>query len=91
MAVERLEDLIERYPLRGIKGPVGTSQDMLDVLGGSTSKLAELERSGRHPPRLRSGARPASGRSTPARSTTTYSARSCSSRPDRAAWPRPSG
>src|SRR4051795_7131184 len=43
MAVDRLEELIDRYPLRGIKGPVGTSQDMLDVLGGSTSKLADLE------------------------------------------------
>jgi adenylosuccinate lyase len=43
MAVDRLEGLIDRYPLRGIKGPVGTSQDMLDVLGGSTGKLADLE------------------------------------------------
>jgi adenylosuccinate lyase len=43
MAVDRLQGLIDRYPLRGIKGPVGTSQDMLDVLGGSTSKLADLE------------------------------------------------
>jgi adenylosuccinate lyase len=42
MAYERIEELIERYPLRGIKGPVGTSQDMLDLLGDE-SKLAELE------------------------------------------------
>lgn len=41
---ERLEDLLGRYPLRGIKGPVGTAQDMLDLLGGDTAKLAELER-----------------------------------------------
>ncbi len=40
----RLEDLISRYPLRGIKGPVGTSQDMLDLVGGDRSKLADLER-----------------------------------------------
>ena len=40
---QRLDDLIARYPLRGIKGPVGTSQDMLDLLGGDASKLAELE------------------------------------------------
>ncbi|MFI1966274.1 adenylosuccinate lyase [Streptomyces pathocidini] len=40
----RLEDLLGRYPLRGIKGPVGTAQDMLDLLGGDTGKLAELER-----------------------------------------------
>ena len=33
LAFDRLEALIERYPLRGIKGPVGTQQDMLDLLG----------------------------------------------------------
>ncbi|MFD8593413.1 adenylosuccinate lyase [Kitasatospora sp. NPDC059646] len=44
VAFARLEDLIARYPLRGVKGPVGTSQDMLDLLGGDAEKLAELER-----------------------------------------------
>ncbi|RKE22866.1 adenylosuccinate lyase [Streptomyces sp. TLI_171] len=44
VAYARLEDLIARYPLRGVKGPVGTSQDMLDLLGGDAEKLAELER-----------------------------------------------
>ncbi len=43
VAIERLDDLISRYPLRGIKGPVGTSQDMLDLLNGDSDKLAELE------------------------------------------------
>ncbi|SFP26471.1 adenylosuccinate lyase [Saccharomonospora viridis] len=43
VAFERLDDLIARYPLRGIKGPVGTAQDMLDLLG-DPSRLAELER-----------------------------------------------
>ncbi|GAB2605553.1 adenylosuccinate lyase [Streptomyces capparidis] len=43
-AFERLEDLLGRYPLRGIKGPVGTAQDMLDLLGGDADRLAELER-----------------------------------------------
>ncbi|WP_327292822.1 adenylosuccinate lyase [Streptomyces sp. NBC_01198] len=43
VAYERVEDLLGRYPLRGIKGPVGTAQDMLDLLGGETGKLAELE------------------------------------------------
>ncbi|GAB2865477.1 adenylosuccinate lyase [Actinocorallia aurea] len=43
VALARVEDLIERYPLRGIKGPVGTAQDMLDLLGGDSAKLAELE------------------------------------------------
>ena len=42
VAYQRIEELIGRYPLRGIKGPVGTSQDMLDLLGDE-SKLAELE------------------------------------------------
>jgi adenylosuccinate lyase len=33
VAFARLDELIARYPLRGIKGPVGTAQDMLDLLG----------------------------------------------------------
>jgi adenylosuccinate lyase len=44
IAVERVEDLLDRYPLRGIKGPMGTAQDMLDLLGGDEARLAELER-----------------------------------------------
>ncbi len=44
VALERLDDLVARYPLRGIKGPVGTSQDMLDLLGGDAAKIEELER-----------------------------------------------
>ncbi|AZA12802.1 adenylosuccinate lyase [Corynebacterium choanae] len=43
VACERIEQLIHRYPLRGIKGPMGTSQDMLDLLGGDEAKLASLE------------------------------------------------
>ncbi len=43
LAVERLEELIARYPLRGIKGPVGTAQDMLDLLDGDAERLALLE------------------------------------------------
>ncbi|MGQ4271645.1 adenylosuccinate lyase [Nocardiopsis changdeensis] len=43
VAFGRLEDLIGRYPLRGIKGPVGTAQDMLDLLGGDRAALAQLE------------------------------------------------
>jgi adenylosuccinate lyase len=43
IAYERLVDLTGRYPLRGIKGPVGTAQDMLDLLNGNASRLAELE------------------------------------------------
>ena len=43
VAFERLDSLIARYPLRGIKGPMGTAQDMLDLLGGDPERLAELE------------------------------------------------
>ncbi|BAK33684.1 adenylosuccinate lyase [Microlunatus phosphovorus NM-1] len=44
IAYRRVCELIDRYPLRGIKGPVGTGQDMLDLLGGDAAKLADLER-----------------------------------------------
>ena len=44
IAVQRVEELIARYPMRGIKGPMGTAQDMLELLDGDEEKLAELER-----------------------------------------------
>jgi adenylosuccinate lyase len=34
-AYERLTALQDRYPMRGIKGPVGTAQDSIDLLGSS--------------------------------------------------------
>ena len=34
-AYERLTSLQKRYPMRGIKGPVGTAQDSIDLLGSS--------------------------------------------------------
>ena len=43
VALTRVEELLARYPLRGIKGPMGTSQDMLDLLDGSGDRLAALE------------------------------------------------
>ena len=43
LALERLEELLRRLPLRGMKGPVGTSQDQLDLLGGDAAKLDRLE------------------------------------------------
>ena len=43
LAFENLEDLLARYPLRGLKGPVGTQQDQLDLLGGDSGKVARLE------------------------------------------------
>ena len=44
IALGRIAELIDRYPLRGIKGPMGTAQDMLDLFGGDAQRLAELER-----------------------------------------------
>ena len=44
MAFHRLDDLLARYPLRGLKGPVGTQQDQLDLLGGDPAKVDRLER-----------------------------------------------
>ncbi|MGN9763895.1 adenylosuccinate lyase [Micromonospora sp. SD12] len=44
IAYERLDDLINWYPLRGIKGPVGTAADQLDLFDGDAERVAELER-----------------------------------------------
>jgi adenylosuccinate lyase len=44
-AFDRLSNLIERYPLRGFKGPVGTSQDMRDLLGSAGEIEQEIARS----------------------------------------------
>lgn len=44
VAFDRVDELIGRYPARGIKGPMGTGQDMLDLLDGDAVRLAELER-----------------------------------------------
>jgi adenylosuccinate lyase len=41
-AYQRLVALQERYPMRGIKGPVGTAQDSIDLLG-STQAHRTLE------------------------------------------------
>ena len=45
LGYERLDELIRRYPLRGIKGPVGTAADQLDLVGSGPvgSGLAALE------------------------------------------------
>jgi adenylosuccinate lyase len=42
-AFARIEHLLEVYPLRGLKGPVGTQQDQLDLFGGDLEKVAKLE------------------------------------------------
>jgi adenylosuccinate lyase len=43
IAFNRLEELLASYPLRGIKGPVGTAQDMLTLLEGNQETLGQLE------------------------------------------------
>ncbi len=42
-AYERIEHLIHHYPLRGLKGPVGTQQDQLELLDGDADRLAVIE------------------------------------------------
>lgn len=44
IALTRIRGLLDRYPLRGIKGPMGTAQDMLDLFDGDVARQAELER-----------------------------------------------
>jgi adenylosuccinate lyase len=43
LGLDRLNHLIETYPLRGLKGPVGTQQDLLDLFDGDSEKVQELE------------------------------------------------
>jgi adenylosuccinate lyase len=43
LAFRRLESLLAGYPLRGLKGPVGTQLDQLTLLGGDPGKVADLE------------------------------------------------
>ena len=43
LAYQRIEDLLTKYPLRGLKGPVGTQQDLLDLFEGDARKVGELE------------------------------------------------
>ena len=42
-AYYRVNELVARYPLRGIKGSVGTQQDQLDLLDGDLGRLDQLE------------------------------------------------
>ncbi len=39
----RLEELLARYPVRGLKGAVGTQLDQLTLMGGAADKVGTLE------------------------------------------------
>ncbi len=43
LAFTRLDGLTARYPVRGLKGAVGTQLDQLTLLGGDAKKVARLE------------------------------------------------
>ena len=43
IAFRRLEELIERYPLRGLQGAVGTGLDQLTLFDGDADKLTRLQ------------------------------------------------
>jgi len=43
VAFTRLDELVERYPVRGLKGAVGTQLDQLTLMGGKADKVAKLE------------------------------------------------
>ncbi|MBI4624699.1 MAG: adenylosuccinate lyase [Verrucomicrobia bacterium] len=43
IAFTRIEELLNRYPVRGLKGAVGTQLDQLTLLGGDSAKVDQLE------------------------------------------------
>ena len=44
-AFRELDRLIENYPVRGLKGPVGTQMDILALFEGDSNKVKSLEKS----------------------------------------------
>ena len=90
VAFERLDALIARYPLRGIKGPVGHPDR--PARPARVGRRPSTRSKPRSPATSASTARsPTSARCIPARSTSRWSAPSCSWRRRRRAWPPPSG
>jgi len=43
LAFRHLEDVLDRYPFRGLKGAVGTQLDQLTLFDGDAEKVAQLE------------------------------------------------
>jgi adenylosuccinate lyase len=43
LGIEAIEDLQSRYQMRGVKGPMGTSQDQLQLLGNDPAAVDALE------------------------------------------------
>lgn len=43
IAVRELDRIIDNYPVRGLKGPVGTQMDLLTLFSGDQEKVAALE------------------------------------------------
>jgi adenylosuccinate lyase len=43
VALRRLEELLQRYPVRGLKGATGTQLDQLTLFGGDTARVERLE------------------------------------------------
>lgn len=43
IALQRLDELVERYPLRGLQGAVGTGLDQLTLFAGDTDKVEQLQ------------------------------------------------
>jgi adenylosuccinate lyase len=45
LSLGALKNLVQHYPVRGLKGPVGTQLDLLTLFDGDAEKVSQLERS----------------------------------------------